>query len=214
MRASQVSAATEQLLDPTSSVWDSVDSQELALAPTPVEYQVTKYVKNAWKDRKWGVVERVTLQAAKASDAFAVRLSWRDTPHPEAEFPDACAVAFPLYDDSPLETFGSREKPLNVWFWRSDSPAEAEDLVARSMRDLARRERQAVRAGSTFEADGSDGSGLWHVVLARELGTNGDDAVSIGSAEGIRLAVLVWEGANEERAGLAAMTPQWVTVEL
>jgi DMSO reductase family type II enzyme heme b subunit len=218
MRVPDIEVAGETLADPSADVWSNIEPVELDLRPTPSEYLVTKYVKVAWRDRKWGLIDRVTLRAARADGNLFVRLSWRDRSHPEAEFPDACALAFPLEGDAPLETFGSREKPLAMWYWRSDLPGQAEDAIARSMRDITRKEQQSVSAASIFETNGnsSDNSGIWHVVFWRALAapSGSEPSVDLESGRNVPFAVLVWEGANEERAGLASMTPAWQQLEL
>lgn len=212
MRVEKVNASTEALAEPTSGIWAEVAGETLALKPTPVEYQVTKYIRNAWKNRKYGVVESATVKAVTNGDVVAVRVEWPDFQHPDAEFPDACGLAFALSDSAPLDTFGSKEEPLGFWFWRSDSPDRADDAIARSMRDISSKKESLLRATARFIEEGEDheasGRGRWVVVFQYPLTSNGD-GVRLAPGHSSRFVLLVWEGANEERAGLAAMTPEW-----
>ncbi len=214
MRAVRVDTTTDQLLDPSSSVWSEIAGEELSLSPTPVEYQITKYVKNAWKDRAYGVVKSVNLAAATNGEILAFRLEWEDSEHPEAEFPDACAIGFALSDATPLEKFGSQDDPIELWYWRSDESDKGEDVLARGFQDITPADSQDLKAAAKFsKTNGNGAEGRWSVVLARPAKAD-SPLLHLESGKTARFVALVWEGANEERAGIAAMTPSWQSLEI
>ncbi len=216
-QVTKVEASAEQLMDPDSAVWNEVAGEELSLRPTPVEYQVTQYVRNAWKDRRYGVVESAAIKAATNGEVLAIRLDWKDFEHPDAEFPDACAIAFGTSESTPLSTFGSHDHPMNMWYWRSDSPDRAEDDIAHGFRDISKREESQLSVSAKFSADSAEGgdgrSGKWSVIFTRPLSA-ANGGVELSEGREVRYVVLVWEGANEERAGIAAMTPDWKVLSL
>lgn len=206
MKAIKVDAGSDELGSPSSSKWDAVEAGEVSLSPTPPEYKTNEYVRAAWADKAHGLVGSVAVKAAHNGDTLAVRLEWDDTEHPESEFPDACAVAFPAGGSADLGTLGSDDSPVNLWFWRADRGNEGEDVLAKGVKNLATLSREDVKANAEFN------SGRWSVVLSRAL-SGGDGAqLSAGSTQPV--AFLVWEGKNEERAGLAAYSGNWADLEI
>lgn len=206
MQAVKVDASTEELRDPDSSNWSSVEAGEISLSPTPPEYKTNEYVRAAWADRKHGVVTSVAVKAAHNGDALAVRLEWEDIEHPEAEFPDACAVAFPANGSADLGTLGNDESPVNLWYWRSDRGNRGEDVLAKGVKNLTTLSNDSVQANARFD------SGRWSVVLSRALSDG--DGVRLSAGTTAPIAFLIWEGKNEERAGLAAYSGNWTDLEI
>lgn len=205
MRAVKLDAGSEDLANPGSSSWDGVDAEEVALAPTPDSFQTNEYVRAAWANREHGLVKSVSVKAAHNGNDVALRLEWEDTEHPEAEFPDACAVVFPSNGSADLATLGSSESSVDLWYWRSDRGDVGEEVVAKGVSDLSTLEGSAVNAKASFSG------GKWAVVLSRPASAGGTE-ISPGAAK--QVAFLVWEGKNEERAGLAAISQAWQELEI
>ncbi|RIK08636.1 MAG: hypothetical protein DCC49_08865 [Acidobacteria bacterium] len=206
MKAVKVDAGSDELASPGSSKWDAVEAGEVSLSPTPPEYKTNEYVRAAWADKAHGVVNSVAVKAAHNGDTLAVRLEWDDTEHPESEFPDACAVAFPANGSADLGTLGSDDSPVNLWFWRADRGNEGEDVLAKGVKNLATLSREDVKASAEFN------SGRWSVVLSRAL--SGGDGAQLSAGSSQPVAFLIWEGKNEERAGLAAYSGSWTDLEI
>lgn len=208
MKAAKVQASATDLQDPASGAWASVEAEEVSLQPTPESYQPNQYIRNAWADRSHGVVGSVSAKAAHNGELLAFRLEWEDTAHPEAEFPDAAGVVFPANGQADLGTFGSADAPLNMWFWRSDIVDFGEDVIAKGIGDLATRQDGSVTAKASF--DGAK----WSLALTRSLAAAGEAGTGFAEGAGQKVSFLVWEGKNEERAGIGSYAGDWIDLEL
>ena len=56
--------------------------------------------------------------------------------------------------------------------------------------------------------------GRWAVVFRRVMAADGPEVVSFEPGKSYRTALAVWSGANAERAGLKAFSPEWVELLL
>ena len=79
------------------------------------------------------------------------------------DFPDGAALLFPLSKDASL-IMGSKDAPVNIWYWRADRPKAA-------------RRRD----------------GRWSVVFARALAA-GKETASISVGGKVNVALAVWQG--------------------
>ncbi len=93
------------------------------------------------------------------------RLSWQDETKndkiPDTDrFPDAAAVLFPVRLDAPLQVMGSREQPVNAWYWRPD----LEEPLSVTATGIGTSVRET---NGSLAADASYGEGGWQVVISR-----------------------------------------------
>ena len=194
MKAAKVGG---DLTTPGGAGWSEVAAERVELQPSPLDAQPTEYIRAKWADLPYGTVGGVDVAAASDGQALYVRLEWDDSDTPNTEFPDAAAVYFPGDGAAAANTFGSTDHPVDLWYWQANLDA-GRHLVGQG-------------PGAFTPGDGSDVSasaaldgGRWAVVLSAPLGAQ--SPASIG--------VAVWDGSNEERAGLGAVTPEWVALEL
>ena len=190
--------------DPGAPAWDSVPSVTVPLVPVPIDAQPNAYIRAAWKDRGYGRTAAASMALARSGENLLVRLSWEASGPPMGEFPDACAVIFPQ-GQGPEDpgTMGSHTEPVTVWHWRDRSDVQ-----------------QALPAARHLVASGP---GVFHPAAdARDLaasaafdGTRWSVVVSgpaAALAPGGRVAVAVWDGTNDERAGIGAVSATWTAV--
>jgi DMSO reductase family type II enzyme heme b subunit len=121
-----------------------------------------------------------------------VRLEWPDDATPNGEFADAAAVVTGV---GPVETLGSDSTETGLWYWAEDRQA-AERFASRGPGVFARSEGAGVEAAGTLV------DGVWRVVLSGPRSEVVDD----------RIGIAVWNGSNEERAGLGAVST-WIALE-
>lgn len=195
MRVQRVSG---ELGSPAASGWSSVEGETVALAAVPLDAQPTEYIRVKWAGQAYGNVKEAKVAAASDGSRLHVRIEWADSATPNGEFADAAAVYFPAGGDAPAGTIGSADASANLWYWQANL-ADAKSLVASGPGVFRPRGSNGVSASSSNEG------GTWAVVLSGDLA----DAQSAG-----KLGVAVWDGSNEERAGIGAATASWVTLEI
>lgn len=185
------------LSDPAAPAWQTVEHTSIALAPVALEAQPTEYIRETWKDRDYGQTAEARLKAASDGARLYLRIEWDDDPAPNREFHDACSAIFPTNGSGVLATLGTAEKPLALWFWE-DGRTDPLSLIS-SGPGVVRKD-----PSTSLGANGVLGDGRWSVVLS-------------GPAEATekhRVALAVWNGSKEERAGLAAVSREWLPLEL
>jgi steroid C-25 hydroxylase gamma subunit len=190
-------------LDPSDAAWDGAPSVAVPLVPIPFDAQLNAYVRAAWTGREYGRSGPVELALAGHGDRLLARLSWEGSAEPPGEFTDAVALFFsPTGGTAPPVTIGTRVEPVSLWQWRDRLPVQqalppATQLVATGP--------GVFRPGSADDgitAQSSRSGGRWAVVLA-------------GPRQALaarRVAVAVWDGSNEERAGIGAVSAAWTEV--
>ena len=107
VRVKRITVADSGLLNPAAPEWRNVPRESLSLEPTPLLAQPSVYVQAAWKDRAYGTVKGLDVQAAHDRNIIFFRLSWTDATRDDAitdtdMFPDSAAVLFPVKADAPL----------------------------------------------------------------------------------------------------------------
>ena len=194
MKVAKLSGA---LADPTWSGWDQVDGTSVSLNPVPLDLQPTAYVREAWKDRAYGQTAEGQVKAASDGQQLFIRVEWPDDPRPNTEFQDAVSAIFPTNGNGALASLGDADEPLSLWFWENGRP----DALSLS-----------ARGPGVFRKDGPDGvaangalaNGRWSVVLSGPA----------ACANSGKLGLAVWNGSNDERSGLAAVSRDWLPLEL
>jgi len=193
-----VNKVSGELAAPTGGGWSGVDAESVSLDPVSLESQPTEYIRAAWADREYGKVGEVKVSTAHDGKRAYVRLEWEDSDAPDTEFADAAAVFFPAQDQgAPAETIGSEDQAVNLWLWQADR--EARDLLSTGPG------RFRLRGTDEVAASAERDSGRWSVVLSRGL----DDVRNGG-----KLGVAVWDGSNEERAGIGSVSTEWISLEI
>ncbi len=214
MRMQRIEGRSEELLDPTASAWQRVAAEEVGLAPTPIALQPSEYVRVAWQDRPYGQLPKVEVRSLHNGERAFFRLVWEDASRDDRiadtnQFTDAAAVLFPIAPDAPLEGMGLSGKPVNAWLWRPDWSAPR-NVAAEGAGSSQRREDLGLSAAARHE------DGRWSVVLSRSFAANGAPKGTVKLAPGgsSRVAFAVWQGANQERAGIKAYSPAWIDLQI
>ncbi|MCZ2111592.1 MAG: hypothetical protein LC118_18865 [Dehalococcoidia bacterium] len=195
MKVATQSNANGELANPASSAWSNVPSEVVSLAPVDLAKQPTAYIREAWQSRKYGTTPSVSVAAAKAGDDLFVRLEWADDEKPNGEFQDAAGVIFPASSGSAVETLGSHDDAVGIWFWEHGRDAPL-DLVSRGPGVVR-------KTGAELGAQASLADGRWSVVLRGPA-----SAAQLG-----QIGFAVWNGSSGERAGLGAVSQKWVPIE-
>lgn len=203
----RLSVPSQRLLDPAAAEWASAPQETLALEPTPVGSQPSQYVINAWKDRPYGLVGGLQVAAAHNGEALFFRLGWPDESEDREiadtdRFADAAAVLIPVRRDAPLQSMGSPEQPVSAWYWRADMDAPL-TVSASGLGTTVRHANGALSAAALRE--GRD----WRVVVSRPFKVEDDTLVPLHRGMTTKVAFAVWQGSNQERAGIKAVTPDW-----
>ena len=208
IRAARAASAVP-LLDPFAPAWAAVGSLRVALAPTPLGLQPTAYVRAAWSARAYGRAGALEVACAHDGERVLFRLRWPDASEDSAgpdAFPDAAAVALPVRGAPVLALMGAPEAPIHLLHWQAGREP-ARSVLATGI--------GSTRAGADVgaEARGTWKAGVWSVVIARRLGAPPEAApLAAGAHTGVGFAV--WDGGNQERAGIKAFSGNWIPLEL
>jgi DMSO reductase family type II enzyme heme b subunit len=219
VKAKRVSSTDTSLLDPASPEWDQVGAVELPLQPTPLGSQPSLYVQAKWIEKPYGVTQHVSVRAAHNGERLYFRLSWADDTKNDFirdtdQFADAAAVLFPVNGAAPLQSMGTSEAAVNAWYWRSDLE-EPFSVTAQGIGTTKRTQDPELAAKGAY------GDGAWSMVIRRRLAHAADASFShsqgrvnlmAGASELVGFAV--WQGVNQERGGLKAITPDWLALEI
>ena len=210
--AVRLSAATERLLEPGASEWRSVPEEPLGLSPTPLGAQPSVYVLVAWPDRPYGLLEQLHVRAAHNGQSLLFRLAWPDETKDDHiqdtdRFFDAAAVLFPLKADAALTSMGSPDQPVNGWYWRPDLERPL-NVTATGLGSTVRHPDAFLQAGAQYE------DGEWAVVISRPFAVSSDAAAPLAPGQRGKVGFAVWQGSNQERAGLKAVTLDWQPLEI
>ena len=189
MKVAKVNAGAG-LADPAAQGWSSVSATAVALAPVPLAAQPTEYIREAWAKRAYGKTAEAKVAAATDGQQLYVRIEWPDDAAPNGEFQDAAGA---VLGDGALGTLGSAAAPVSLWYWENGRGAL--DLVSKGPGVVS-------KAGGAVSGAGAMNGGKWAVVVSGPA----------SAAKG-KLGVAVWNGSNEERAGLAAVSREWLTLE-
>lgn len=196
--------------DPSAQEWGPIEKEKIALEPTPIASQPSLYVQAAFAERPYGATSPVSVSAVHSGEQIFVRLGWQDTTKDDAisdtnKFPDAAAVLFPIYTDAPLTSMGSPDNPVQAWLWRADAE---KPLVVDStgFGQTVRVSDPVLRASAVCERDG------WSVVIWRPFADTAVRGLRLGYTG--KVAFAVWQGSNQERAGIKAATLEWQALEI
>lgn len=192
-----VTKVASDLSDPGAAGWSGVGTEAVGLAPIPIDAQPTEYVRTKWSGLDYGNVSEATVAAAHDGTTAWVRLEWADSEQPNVEFPDCAAVYFSPDAASPAATIGDDGSTVDLWFWRSDEDTGRH--LSGNGPGVFRPLEGAVAASAALV------DGRWAVVLGRPVGE---------IEGGAHMGVAVWDGSNEERAGIGSATTAWLPVSV
>lgn len=210
--AQRVDATDATLLDPSSREWNGLPRSGLALEPTPILAQPSHYIQEKWKDVPYGLIKKLEVRAAHNGERLYFHLSWTDATGDEAvsdtdQFTDAAAILFPVNGDAPLQSMGSPQAPVSAWYWRPDSE-EPLSIAAQGTGTTRRTQDPELGAAGVHEGGG------WSVVLRRKLASQVPEDVSLAPGMSGKVGFAVWQGSNQERGGLKAVTLDWEPLEI
>ena len=150
---------------------------------------------------------QLAAQAVRARDMLYMKLRWSDKTANTAvadtdRFLDRVAVQFPLNGEASTTPFmGDGVNAVNIWHWRADG--RTENLFAKGFGTATPVVSQALTSAATRRGD------AWEVVLARPLAAKQEEGAMMKGRKTMPIAFAVWDGDNQERDGLKAVTLEW-----
>ena len=212
MQCKKVSATREQLLDPVAPAWNSVAGEAIKLDATPLANQPSEYIKASRNEREIGKVKSLMVQAVHNGTDIFFRLTWEDASQnidvtDSNLFPDGCGILMPLSggDPPPIDEMGTKDLPVNAWFWRADFKDGPRNSVARGLGSTQFSKKCPIVAKASW------GQGAWALVLARPLAVpeQKEEATQLSAGSAVKIGFAVWEGSNGERAGVKSFSKEW-----
>lgn len=205
MKTSRVNTI-KNYLHPSSAYWERIPTAQIPMIATPLQMQPTEYIRNSWENKLYGSIPTLKIASVHDGQTWAVRATWQGSGPGKTDFPDALAVALPVRNKPVLALMGDVDAPIHYLRWSADKPGVL-SLIANGIGRSApgpsfKQVAQAVATGKT-----------WNLVIARPMGTGNNIAPLLpGKKTGLGFAV--WQGANEERAGIKAFSIDWTELEL
>ncbi len=210
MLAKRVVLYSQTLLDTDSPVWEQIQGEQIRLAFTPLGRQPSEYVKVAGKTWDYGETDRATLKSLHNSKEIFFFLEWED-PHKDVKlkdaFPDGAGLLFPLKWDAPIDTMGEKDWPVNAWYWRADIEGRGRSFTAEGLGTTQETKNSPIKVQANWK------DGIWSLVMARTLSVE-DETVQFEIGGTYKVGCAVWQGSNNERAGLKSYSNSWYELEL
>lgn len=150
---------------------------------------------------------QLTAQAVRTGGRLFVKLAWSDRTantaiNDTARFADGVAVQFPVNGKASTTPFmGDPKGTVNIWQWRADD--RTENLLAQGFGTATRVPFEGLKSAAVRTDSG------WAVVLARSLHVKPDEGANLPGKGTMPVAFAVWDGENQERDGLKAVTLEW-----
>lgn len=151
------------------------------------------------------LTQKLSAQAVRTADRLFVRLAWSDATANMAvkdtgQFLDGAAVQFPVNGKAATTPFmGDAGNAVNIWHWRADG--QTQNLLAKGFGTLTPVAAEGLTSASARTRDG------WQVVISRPL--KAEEGAALSGRGAMPIAFAVWDGANQERDGLKAVTLEW-----
>ena len=176
----------------------------VTLSVAPPALSPGGYVMKAYADRLAPTTARADLEVEEQSGTWTVSLSWK-AEHPvhaidgdPQRFVDAAALLVPTTEAAQAMTMGAPTDPVEGALWRADRERPIH-IAAKGWGTVERGE-----APAPWRTDAEWKNGLWRV------------RYTLGAWPALerfrRLAVAVWQGAERERAGLKAVSAEWIAL--
>lgn len=118
------------------------------------------------------------------------------------QFLDGAAVEFPVNGKvATLPFMGDPVNVVNVWHWRADG--RTLNLLAKGFGTSTPVPTEDLRSASVRTGDG------WEVVLSRPLRVKAEEGANLQGRRTMPIGFAAWDGENQERDGLKAVTMEW-----
>lgn len=208
MRSRRIGSVTE-FLDAESTSWSSIRTESITLMPTPLGLQPKPYITTSWKDQPYGLTKQLSVACVHDDMQMAFRLQWNSATQTMAQgesFPDGAAIALPVRGDPPLMLMGAESAPIHILQWQAGVPELRSVLISGIG---SSRPGPAVRA----IANARWAENSWTLVVTRDLRSGGDIA-PLEAGKPTRVGFAIWNGANSERAGIKAVSVDWVALAI
>ena len=184
----------------------------MTLAATPWASQPSEYTMNAAQERPFGLTGQLRVAAAHNGEALFFRLGWQDETRDDSildtgGFTDGAGILFPVRSDAPLLTMGTTDRAVNAWYWRPDLEGPL-SVTATGLGTTVRQTTASLAAAASY------GDGGWKVVISRPFSARGDQEVALMPGQTTKVGFAVWQGSNQERAGIKAATLEWQPLEI
>lgn len=211
MECKKVTASRQELLDPAAAGWSAIPAEELKMDATPLANQPSEYVKASRDEKTIGKVRKLTVQAAHNGTEVFFRLSWQDESHNIAitdtnVFPDGCGILLPMTGrDTPIDEMGTKDDPVNAWYWRGDAKDEARNILAKGLSTTLNSKKCEIQTKSNWD------NGTWTVVFARAFAVpeQKEESAQLEPGKPAKIGFAVWEGGSGERGGVKSFSKEW-----
>ena len=193
-----LSAADADAASPEAAIWKKAPLAQVALKPAFPGHGAIVGTP---------VTNRLTAQAVRSGAQLYVKLAWSDSTANTAikdtgQFADGAAVQFPVNGKAATTPFmGDATNAVNVWHWRADG--RTLNLLAKGFGTATTAPSPDLKSAAVRTDSG------WAVVLTRPLKVGPDEGASLSGKGTMPVAFAVWDGANQERDGLKAVTLEW-----
>jgi DMSO reductase family type II enzyme heme b subunit len=199
-------ASRDDLLNPDSNSWDQAKGVRLDMTPSMLDMQPNDAIKAQWRGKAYGKINAATLDALHNGEILAWRLTWRDEHQDIAirdndQFVDAAAILLPSVQNAPLILMGQKGQPVNAWYWRADEGKAGRNIVAEGYGTTKTVDRTSIQCSNRWK------NSEWSVVITRPLFVKGDAPLAqLRPGSRTPYGVAIWEGRNQERAGIKSFT--------
>lgn len=193
----------------TAAGWQTVPSEAVELVPAPLEMQPNGFIQAQYRNHEYGKTPMIEAQSVHDGANVAVRLRWpAEKPFNGGRegFPDGAAIAFPVKGEPALWTMGTEDEPVQFIQWRA-LKNEVRSVVAWGIGSSL----PGTGVGEAVTAGWSQGH--WTIVMLRTL-AGGPEAATLEPGASTRIGFAVWNGSNDERAGLKAVAIDWIPFDL
>lgn len=208
MRSVKISSVADYAAT-SAAGWQQVPTENVEMGQAPIEMQPNGFIQANWSDRPYGLLKSLEAQSVHDGSHIAIRLRWASE-KPETGgregFPDAAAIAFPVRGEPALWSMGNEDEPVQFIQWQA----------------LKNKVRSVVAWGIGSSVPGTDVSesvtagwsqGFWTLVMLRTL-AGGAEAATLVPGQQTQIGFAIWNGSNEERAGLKAVSTDWVVLDI
>lgn len=199
-------ANIKDYLSPTGPAWGKLAEEEIPLVPTPLGMQPTEYIRKSWEGKSYGNAKSLHVASVHDGSTWAIRASWNGVSPAGKDFPDALALAFPVSGKPVLALMGAADAPIHYLRWAANKEGVM-SLIATGI-GLSR-PGTVIKSSAHSQATGD----RWSVVITRALGT-GKDVAPLTSGKKTQIGFAVWNGGNDERAGIKAFSIDWAELAL
>ncbi len=193
-----LSAGSVDASTPDAAVWQKAPVTQVALQPAFPGHPSIVGIP---------AMTQISAQAVRSGNQLFVKLAWSDatvnaTIKDTGQFMDGAAVQFPINGKAVTTPFmGDPNNAVNVWHWRADG--RTQNLIAKGLGTGTHVPFEGLRSASVRTDSG------WAVVLARPLKVKADEGANLQNRKLMPIAFAAWDGANQERDGLKAVTLEW-----